>query len=93
MKKNIKFLAIVHKNLGLWLYEPLMAVAVAKGTKPSATAVEIWPSVDLCSKLSLTQLLHLLASLCVNLPKKLAFLYSSILHYLPASLCVNLPQN
>ena len=48
MKKSFKFLTTVLKNFGLWLYEPSVAVAVAEGAKPSATAVEIRPSVDPC---------------------------------------------
>ena len=32
------------KNFGLWTYNPL--AAVAKGEKPSATAVDLRPSVD-----------------------------------------------
>ena len=46
-EKDFKLLTTVLKFFGLWLYEPLVAVAVAEGTKPSATAVEIRPSVDL----------------------------------------------
>ena len=47
-EKNFKFLTtVLKKNFGLRPYEPSVAVAVAEGAKPSATAVEIWPSVDL----------------------------------------------
>ena len=46
--KKFKFLTTVLKNFGLLLYEPSVAIAVAEGAKPSATAVEIRPSVDLC---------------------------------------------
>ena len=45
-EKNFKFLTTVLKNFGLRPYEPSVAVAVAEGAKPSATAVEIRPSVD-----------------------------------------------
>ena len=46
-EKKIKFLISVHKIFGVRPYEPSVAVAVAEGAKPSATAVEIRPSVDL----------------------------------------------
>ena len=46
MKKNFKFLTTVLKTFGLRPSEPSVAVAVAEGAKPSATAVEIRPSVD-----------------------------------------------
>ena len=39
----------VLKTFGLWPYEPSVAVAVAKGAKPSAMAVEIRTLVDLWS--------------------------------------------
>ena len=47
MKKKFKLLTTVLKTFGLRPYEPSMAVAVAEGAKPSATAVEIRPWVDL----------------------------------------------
>ena len=43
-EKKFKFLTTVLKTFGFWPYEPSMAVAVAKGAKPSATAIEIRPS-------------------------------------------------
>ena len=46
IKKKFKLFTTIFKNFGLRPYKPLVAVAVAKGAKPSATAVEIWPSVD-----------------------------------------------
>ena len=47
-EKNFEFLTTVLKIFGLRPYEPLVAVAVAEGAKPLATAVDIRPSVDLC---------------------------------------------
>ena len=47
-EKNFKFLISVLKIFGLRLNEPSVAVAVAEGAKPLATAVEIRPLVDLC---------------------------------------------
>ena len=48
-EKKIKFLTTVLKTFGLRPYEPSVAVAVAKGAKPSAMAVEIRTLVDLWS--------------------------------------------
>ena len=51
MKKKIKCVTTIFKNFGLRPYKPSVAVAVAEGAKPSATAVEIRPSVDLWEQL------------------------------------------
>ena len=47
MKKNFEFLTTVLKTFSLQPYEHSVAVALAKGGKPSATAIEIRPSVNL----------------------------------------------
>ena len=47
-EKKFKFLTTIFKNFSLRPHKPSLAVAVAKGAKPSAMAIEIWPSVDLC---------------------------------------------
>ena len=52
-EKKIKCVTTIFKNFGLRPYKPLLAVAVAKGAKPSATAVEIRPLVDLCPEVNI----------------------------------------
>ena len=47
-EKKIKCVTTIFKNFGLRPYKPSVAVAVAEDAKPSATAVEIRPSVDPC---------------------------------------------
>ena len=42
-KKNLP----TFQNFSVRPYKPSVAVAIAEGAKLSATAVEIWPSVDL----------------------------------------------
>ena len=46
-EKKIKFLTTIFKNFGLPPYKPSLTVAVVEGAKPLATAIEIWPLVDL----------------------------------------------